>query len=1092
MFRNLVYSLFFVLNIAAYLPISALNHEGLSLLSWLSTFNSSSSSSFFSSWNSTHQDPCKWAYIKCSTEGFVVEIAIKSVNLPTRFPTELLSFNSLTTLVLSNGNLTGEIPASIANLSLLTTLDLSFNTFNGKIPSDIGKLSKLQLLSLNSNSFESEIPPEIGNCSKLQQLELFDNRLTGRIPAELCHLSGLEILRAGGNHGIYGEIPTEISNCKGLMFLGLADTGVSGQIPYGIGELKNLRTLSVYTANLSGEIPPEIDNCSALENLFLYENQLVGQIPAELGQLKFLKRILLWANNLNGNIPVALANCSYLTVIDLSLNSLNGELPPLSSLVALEGLLLSDNNISGNIPPFIGNFSNMKQLELDNNRFSGEIPAEIGQLKELSLFYAWQNQLKGNIPFELGSCEKLQALDLSHNFLSGPVPMSLFNLKNLTQILMISNELSGEIPATIGSCTSLIRVRLGSNQFSGQIPAAIGLLSHLSFLELSENQFSGEIPPEIGNCTQLEMVDLHENKLEGMIPTSIESLRNLNILDLSMNRISGSIPENMGNLTLLNKLVLCGNCITGSIPKSLGLCKDLQLLDMSINRITGSIPNELGSLQGLDILLNLSWNSLSGPIPEEFSNLSRLASLDLSHNMLTGSLRVLGTLENLVSLDLSYNKLSGHLPDTKFFRELPTTFLCGNEDLCINGNECKAKKNLYTRNLLLRVLLSTMAVVVIIIFGVLMVIRTHRAEVRRDEEEYNESDWEFTPFQKLNFSIDDVVTRLSDSNIIGKGYSGVVYRVEIQTGQLIAVKKLWHVDNGDFPERDSFSTEVQTLGSIRHKNIVRLLGCCTKGKTRLLLFDYISNGSLAGLLHEKKVYLNWDSRYNIIMDAAQGLSYLHHDCVPSIVHRDIKSNNILVGPQFEAYLADFGLARLVDPSDHSRNSCTVAGSYGYIAPEYGYSLRITEKSDVYSYGVVLLEVLTGMEPTDHQIPDGTDIVSWVRRVLEETEVEAASILDQQLQCRSGTQIQQMLQVLGVALLCVNPCPVERPTMKDVTALLKEIRDETEDFTKTNFVGKQVAGKPKAAVHCTSFSRSSEPLISSSSLFLCPKDVSGAD
>ncbi|MBA0555732.1 hypothetical protein Golob_025891, partial [Gossypium lobatum] len=741
--------------------------------------------------------------------------------------------------------------------------------------------------------------------------------------------------------------------------------------------------------------------------------------------------------------------------------------------------LLSGNNLSGEIPPFIGNFSSLKQLELDNNRFSGEIPATIGQLTELSQFFAWQNQLRGSIPTELANCEKLQHLDISHNFLTGSVPSSLFNLKNLTQLLLLSNRLSGEIPQTLGNCTSLTRLRMGSNNFSGHIPSAIGLLHSLSYLELSENQFTGEIPPDIGNCTHLEMVDLRANKLQGTIPASFEFLADLNILDLSMNTITGTIPHNLGKLTSLNKMVISGNSITGFIPKSLGNCKDLQLLDISRNKIAGSIPEEIGHLQGLDILLNLSWNALTGPIPESFSNLSKLANLDLSHNMLTGSLMVLGGLDNLVSLDVSFNNFSGVLPDTKLFHNLPSTAFSGNQELCINQTECGSSGSPHskrsTRNLIMRTLFSVTVTILVVIVAVYLFIRVHGA---KHEDDF--LDWHFTPFQKLNFSVNDILTSLSDSNIIGKGCSGVVYRVETTTKQVVAVKKLWPIKNGEFPERDLFSAEVQTLGSIRHKNIVRLLGCCDNGKTRLLLFDYISNGSLAGLLHEKNMFLDWDARYKIILGAAQGLAYLHHDCIPPIVHRDIKSNNILVGPQFEAFLADFGLAKLIDVSESPRASNIIAGSYGYIAPEYGYNMRITEKSDVYSFGVVLLEVLTGMEPTDNNIPDGVHIITWINTEVREKRKDYTTILDQMLLIRSSTQIQEMLQVLGVAFLCVNPCPEERPTMKDVTAMLKEIRNENDDSEKPNLLCKRITNNPEATVQCSSFSRSSEPLISSPS------------
>ncbi|KAF5955103.1 hypothetical protein HYC85_007959 [Camellia sinensis] len=240
---NLIFLLF--LNILA---ISALNQEGLSLLSWLSIFNSSHSATFFASWNATHKNPCQWDYIKCNCDGFVSEINISSIDLCTTFPIQFVSFNFLTTLVLI-----GEIPCSIGNMSSLVSLDLSYNALTGRIPPEIGKLSQLQLLSLGSNSLQDGIPTEIGNCSKLQQLLLFGNQLSGRIPLEIGQLRALESFRAGGNPGICGEIPMQMSQCKQLVFLGLAETGMSGKIPYNIGELKNLEILSVYSANLTAK-----------------------------------------------------------------------------------------------------------------------------------------------------------------------------------------------------------------------------------------------------------------------------------------------------------------------------------------------------------------------------------------------------------------------------------------------------------------------------------------------------------------------------------------------------------------------------------------------------------------------------------------------------------------------------------------------------------------------------------------------------------------------------------------------------------------------------------------------------------------------
>ncbi|KAL0435510.1 UNVERIFIED_CONTAM: Receptor-like protein kinase [Sesamum radiatum] len=226
---------------------------------------------------------------------------------------------------------------------------------------------------------------------------------------------------------------------------------------------------------------------------------------------------------------------------------------------------------------------------------------------------------------------------------------------------------------------------------------------------------------------------------------------------------------------------------------------------------------------------------------------------------------------------------------------------------------------------------------------------------------------------EAEFSVDQVLRSLVEENAVGKGCSGIVYRAELDSGEVIAVKKLWPttIQAGHNCQNDpsgvvGFATPFQ----------LRLL---LESNTRLLMYDYMPNGSLGSLLHEKSGgCLEWDVRYRVILGAAQGLAYLHHDCVPPIVHRDIKANNILIGLDFEPYIADFGLAKLVDDGDFARSSNTVAGSYGYIAPEYGYMMKITEKSDVYSYGVVVLEVLTGKQPIDPTIPDGLHIVDWVR------------------------------------------------------------------------------------------------------------------
>ncbi|WVZ09797.1 hypothetical protein V8G54_014327 [Vigna mungo] len=1033
------------------------NHEASTLFSWLHASASPPPPSF-SNWNILHSNPCNWTFITCSSLGFVTEINIQSIPIELPIPSNLSSFHSLQKLVLSDSNLTGTIPSDIGDCSSLTVIDLSSNNLVGSIPASIGKLQKLQNLSLNSNQLTGRIPVELSNCIVLKNLLLFDNQISGTIPPELGKLSQLESLRAGGNKDIVGKIPEELGECSNLTVLGLADTRISGSLPASLGKLTKLQTLSIYTTMLSGEIPPELGNCSELVNVFLYENSLSGSIPSELGKLKKLEQLFFWQNGLLGAIPEEIGNCTSLRKFDFSLNSLSGTIPvSLGGLLNLEEFMISDNNVSGSIPSSLSNAKNLQQLQVDTNQLSGLIPPELGQLSNLMVFLAWQNQLEGSIPSTLGNCSNLQALDLSRNALTGSIPVGLFQLQNLTKLLLISNDISGFIPNEIGSCSSLIRLRLGNNRITGSIPKTIGNLKSLNFLDLSGNRLSGPVPDEIGSCSELQMIDLSSNNLEGPLPNYLSSLSAVQVLDASSNRFSGPLPVSLGRLVSLSKLILSNNLFSGPIPASLSLCSNLQLLDLSSNNLSGNIPAELGRIETLEIALNLSCNSLRGIIPAQISYLNKLSILDLSHNQLEGDLKPLAELDNLVSLNVSYNKFSGCLPDNKLFRQLTSKDFTENQglacfvkdssktDMSLNGNEVRKSQRLK-----LAIGLLIALTVIMIVMGITAVIKARRV-IRDDDSELGDSwPWQFIPFQKLNFSVEQILRCLVDRNIIGKGCSGVVYRAEMDNGEVIAVKKLWPttIDAEEaFKEeksgvRDSFSAEVKTLGSIRHKNIVRFLGCCWNRQTRLLIFDYMPNGSLSSLLHERSGNsLEWDLRYRILLGAAEGLAYLHHDCVPPIVHRDIKANNILIGLEFEPYIADFGLAKLVDDGDFGRSSNTVAGSYGYIAPEYGYMMKITEKSDVYSYGVVLLEVLTGKQPIDPTIPDGVHVVDWVRQK------KGLEVLDPSLLSRPESEIEEMMQALGIALLCVNSSPDERPTMRDIAAMLKEIKHEREEYAK---------------------------------------------
>ncbi|KAJ4847502.1 hypothetical protein Tsubulata_012251, partial [Turnera subulata] len=856
---------------------------------------------------------------------------------------------------------------------------------------------------VESDDLERRIPPHLANLTSLQVLCLQDNALNGSIPSQLGSLVALQQFRIGGNPYLTGEIPSQLGLLTNLTTFGAAATGLSGVIPPTFGNLVNLQTLSLYDTEVFGPIPPELGLCSELRNLYLHMNKLTGSIPPGLGKLQKLTSLLLWGNALTGPIPPELSNCSSLVVLDASANDLSGE-----------------------IPGDIGKLS-------------------VGNLKYLQSFFLWGNAVSGTIPSSFGNCSELYALDLSRNKLTGSIPEEIFGLKKLSKLLLLGNSLSGGLPRSVADCQSLVRLRLGENQLSGQIPKEIGQLQNLVFLDLYMNHFSGTLPLEIANITVLELLDVHNNHITGEIPSQLGELVNLEQLDLSRNSFTGEIPRSFGNFTYLNKLILNNNMLTGEIPQSIRNLQKLTLLDLSSNSLSGPIPPEIGYVTSLTINLDLSSNEFSGELPETMSSLTQLQSLDLSHNMLHGKIKVLGSLTSLTSLNMSYNNFSGPIPVTPFFRTLSSTSYFQNQNLCVSedGYTCSSRmirkngfKSAKTIALISAIIASlTVAVIASWIF----VMRNHRYMVEKHSgalaspsgaEDFSYP-WTFIPFQKLNFTIDNILECLKDENVIGKGCSGVVYRAEMPNGELIAVKKLWKTKQDEEPV-DSFAAEIQILGHIRHRNIVKLLGYCSNKSVKLLLYNYISNGNLQQLLQENR-NLDWETRYKIAVGSAQGLAYLHHDCVPPILHRDVKCNNILLDSKFEAYLADFGLAKLMNSPNYHHAMSRVA--------EYGYTMNITEKSDVYSYGVVLLEIISGRSAVESQVGDGQHIVEWVKKKMGSFE-PAVSILDSKLQGLPDQMVQEMLQTLGIAMFCVNSSPAERPTMK-------EVKSPPEEWGKTS-------------------------------------------
>lgn len=570
----------------------------------------------------------------------------------------------------------------------------------------------------------------------------------------------------------------------------------------------------------------------------------------------------------------------------------------------------SRNELTGTIPTELCELP-LESLNLNENKLEGILPGAIARSPNLSELKLFSNRLIGTLPSDLGSNSPLNQIDVSFNRFSGEIPANICRRGQLEQLILIYNSFSGEIPESLGKCKSLTRVRLRNNNLSGSVPEGVWSLPRLHLLELLENYFSGHISKGISGSSSLSNLLLSNNRFSGSIPQEIGLLDSLVEFAASNNNLSGQIPGSMVKMKQLVNLDLSCNQLSSDLKfGGIGYLNKVTDLNLSHNRLDGNVPSELGRFLVLNSL-DLSWNNFSGEIPLQLQNL------------------------RLSELNLSYNKLSGDIPPLYANAKYKTSFI-GNPGLC---SHLPGLSNCYGRNKNWRYMWILWSIFVlagvVFVMGVAWFYFRYR-KVKKLKKGFYTSSWK--SFHKLRFSGFEVTKLLNEANVIGRGASGKVYKVVLSNGEVVAVKKLSgvpaKVDENVGSRKDEFDAEVETLGRIRHKNIVRLWCCCNSGDHKLLVFEYMPNGSLADLLQgSKKSLLDWPTRYKIVVDAAEGLCYLHHDCVPPIVHRDVKSNNILVDDEFVAKVADFGVAKMVARAGQGTESMSIiAGSYGYIAP----------------------------------------------------------------------------------------------------------------------------------------------------------------
>ncbi|XP_078158985.1 uncharacterized protein LOC144554545 [Carex rostrata] len=1046
----------------------------------------------FSSWNES-LNHCQWQGISCGRHhpDRVTAFVLDSKQLSGYISPSLANLTFLQRISISDNNLRGSIPVEIGYLGRLQFVNLSRNFLDGSIPANLAQCKELKYINLGNNFLTGGIPLEFGLMPQLQVLGLYVNNLTGSIPYTLGNLSSLIRFFIDSNY-FDGDIPDNFGRLTNMARLSLYNNKLTGSIPPTLGNLTKLSVLYLDQNSISGHIPPDLGNLTNLLSLTLYKNQLYGSIPHTLGNLQTLANFDLSVNMLSGSIPDELGNLENLQLLDVSSNNISGEIPPslynlsalqylelgynqfhgalpsdmCNALPNLEYLLMYNNTLKGRIPPSISNCSSLICVGLSYNYFNGMIPPSIGSLKNLQIAIFNNNRLEAKSSVDwsfmdaLTNCTLLKKLSLTSNQLQGVLPSSITNLStSLIQLSLYNNPISGRIPAELGKLNNLNFLSLAKMSLSGTIPVEIGNLFKLGILALADNMISGQIPSTFANLTQMTKLYLGNNALEGGIPPELSNMKFLDDLDLSNNKLVGEIPkEIMGLHSLSVSLDLSYNYLTGILPLEIGNLNNLQSIHLSKNKLRGEIPSTIDGCQILEALY-LDSNMFQGTIPSNLNKLRGLQNLDISNNSLSGRVpEFLGTM-NLLYLNISFNNFEGELPEKGIFKNISGLDVRGNSKLCgglpqMHLSHCisqpTTQKHHSRRNM---VLISSVVGSFVFITSIICLLVIYYC---RNNPRNNPQSDRILKYGLKPVSYNDLLRateNFSLNNLIGRGGFGEVYKavMRFENVTIVAVKVLNLVKHS---ASRSFLAECEALKNVRNRNLVKVLSLCSSidhqgNDFKALVFEFMRNGSLETWLHPNACMgrpfrsLSFIQRLNIACDVAVAIDYLHYHVPAPIVHCDLKPSNVLLDGDMTAHVSDFGLARfLVQPDTMPSQSMSttggIKGSIGYIPPEYGMGGRPSVEGDVYSYGILLLEMFTGVSPTDERIRDGLSLQKHVEmafpdQVMDIVDPKLFSETDGEDKLYAPENVNGcLLSVIQCGLLCSKESPKERISIKDVT------------------------------------------------------------
>ncbi|KAL3838501.1 hypothetical protein ACJIZ3_023092 [Penstemon smallii] len=831
--------------------------------------------------------------------------------------------------------------------------------------------------------------------------------------------------------------------------LGLSTMGLTGKMSGDIGGLTELISLDLsFNPGLTGSLSPRLGDLKKLTILILAGCSFTNNIPSELGNLSELTFLALNSNNLTGGIPQSFGKLSKLYWLDLAENQLTGQIP-VSTILSGPGL---------------DNLKKAKHFHFNKNLLSGEIPAQLFD-SDMSLIHVLfdGNRFEGRVPNTVGLVQTLEVLRLDRNGLDGNVPSQLNNLTNLIELNLAHNVLSGPLPNLTGM-NSLNYVDLSNNSFrKSDAPDWFTTLQALTTLVIEYGPLEGSVPSEVFNLPQIGQVKLRNNAFSDNLNMSVGFSQQLQLIDLESNDISS---VTLGS-TYKNTLMLIGNPVCSTSLDNTVYCQ----IQQSAKPYSTSLANCGSQSCTSDKKLNPQSCECSYPYEgtlyfrapsfRDLSNASLFHSLELSLwlklNLSPGSV----SLQNpFFNVDDYLQVQLGLFPyGSKYFnrsevrrigfsmsnqtykppKEFGPYYFIASPYVFGDGNE----RTHVSTGVVVGITFGCVFLVVALAgIGIYALRQKKRAEqaisLSKPFASWAPSGKDSGGAPQLKgarwFSYDELkkcTNNFSQSNQIGSGGYGKVYKGMISSGQIVAIKR---AQQGSTQGGFEFKTEIELLSRVHHKNLVGLVGFCFEQEEQMLVYEFMSNGTLReSLLGRSGVHLDWKRRLRIALGAARGLAYLHELAHPPIIHRDIKSSNILLDENLTAKVADFGLCKLVSDSSKGHVSTQVKGTLGYLDPEYYMTQQLTEKSDVYSFGVVMLELITAKQP----IEKGKYIVREVRLAMDkndETHYGLRGLMDPVL--RDIPNLLGFRKFLELAMLCVEESASDRPTMSEIVKFIE--------------------------------------------------------